>query len=63
MRSSDEAGFGYQIRPDGRGWAWVTFDLTGAVAARSWAPDKTLAAACVIQVLAQGAADEGREAA
>jgi hypothetical protein len=63
MRSSDEARFGYQIRPDGDGWAWVTFDLTGAVAARGWAPNKTLAAACVIRVLAHAAADAGREAA
>ena len=64
MTSSDRAAFGYRICPSNDGWTWITFDLAGAVAARGWAPDKALAAACVIRALARAAtAEEGREAA
>jgi hypothetical protein len=63
MSSSDQACFGYQIRPSGDGWAWTTFDLAGAVTARGWAPNKALAAACVIRALARAGEEDGRAAA
>jgi hypothetical protein len=57
MRSSDPACFGYQIRCVDDGWAWIAFDCEGAVAARGWAPEKALAAACVIRALARSASE------
>ena len=53
MRPADPSCFGYQIRPAGDGWAWVAYDLDGQVQARGWAPQKVLAAACVIRALAR----------
>ena len=56
MNSLNHANFGYRIRADGAGWSWTTFDLTGEVLARGHAPNKALAAACVIRMLARAAA-------
>jgi hypothetical protein len=56
MSSAHQASFGYQIRPADGGWTWMTFDLAGEVQERGWAPQKALAAACVIRALAREAA-------
>jgi hypothetical protein len=55
MGSRNDAAFGFRIRPTGAGWVWTTFDLAGRVQERGHAPDKTLAAACVIRSLARAA--------
>jgi len=56
MNGRNHANFGYRIREDGGGWSWTTFDLSGEVQARGHAPNKALAAACVIRMLARAAA-------
>jgi hypothetical protein len=58
MKSPDQTRFGYHVRPDGDGWTWETYDLAGQVQERGWAPQKALAAACVIRALAQAASPE-----
>lgn len=62
MTSPSSAGFGYRIRPAEAGWTWVTYDLVGEVLAQGTAPNKALAAACVVRALARAAAPT-REAA
>ena len=60
----DHASFGYRIRETAEGWAWSTLDSTGRVQARGQAPNKSIAAACVIRALARSALpDEARSAA
>ena len=56
MSSRNPSCFGYEIRAAGEGWSWVTYDLSGAVEARGWAPHKAMAAACVVRALARAAA-------
>lgn len=51
MSSSGEVAFGYQIRPEAGGWAWVAYDLHGRVQGRGWAAEKAVAAAFVIRHL------------
>jgi hypothetical protein len=64
MKSPSQAAFGYQIRPAGEGWSWVSYDLDGIVQEQGWAPQKALAAACVVRALARMAiAGEVRAAA
>ena len=62
MTSPDHAVFGYRIRPADGGWTWVTYGLRGEVLAQGAAPNKALAAACVVRALARAAAP-AREAA
>lgn len=61
MASRNCAAFGYQVRPTGEGWAWVTFDLTGREQERGHAPSKAVAAACVIRALARRACDDAAD--
>jgi hypothetical protein len=63
MSARDHACFGYRIREEGAGWSWTTFDLAGRVQARGHAPNKAVAAACVIRMLARSAIPDARTAA
>jgi hypothetical protein len=58
MTSREQTCFGYRIRATADGWTWVTFDPAGEIQARGTAPDKALAAACVIRALARAAVDQ-----
>ena len=58
MISPDQSCFGYNIRQTASGWSWVTYDLDGGVQAQGSAPDKALAAACVIRALARAATEQ-----
>jgi hypothetical protein len=60
---SSRAGFGYEIKAVDSGWAWVAYDIDGAVRQKGWAPQKALAAACVIRALARAATQEPSKAA
>ncbi|MDB5467319.1 MAG: hypothetical protein JWQ46_2081 [Phenylobacterium sp.] len=58
MTSRDDTCFGYRIRATETGWDWMAFDMAGQVQERGHAPDKALAAACVIRALARAACDD-----
>jgi hypothetical protein len=59
----DHASFGYRIRETGEGWVWSTLDSTGRVQAKGRAPNKAVAAACVIRALARSAVPDAQSAA
>jgi len=65
MKPADCSSFGYKIRETAEGWTWVTFDLCGQVQESGSAPEKAVAAACVIRALARAAseAETARQAA
>lgn len=52
MKPSAETCFGFRFRSAAGGWKWETYDQQGVVQAAGWAPEKPLAAACVIRALA-----------
>ncbi|MDB5450265.1 MAG: hypothetical protein JWQ52_1393 [Phenylobacterium sp.] len=58
MISRDDTCFGYRIRATDTGWDWMAFDLAGKVQERGHAPDKAIAAACVIRALARAASSD-----
>jgi hypothetical protein len=51
MSSAHEAGFGYRIHAADGGWRWATFDSAGRPVEQGWAPEKALAAACIVRAL------------
>jgi hypothetical protein len=53
MGSRDHAAFGYHIRAAEQGWTWVTYGADGQAQERGWAPQRALAAACVVRALAR----------
>lgn len=52
-----DTGFGFRLQETEGGWTWVTFDAAGQVQERGQAPDKAVAAACMIRALARAASD------
>jgi hypothetical protein len=55
MTANGDRGFGYRISRTASGWLWVAFDVQGQVQDRGLAPNKALAAACVIRTIARNA--------
>ena len=55
---ADAPGFGFRISKTSGGWAWAAYDADGRAVEAGAAPNRAVAAACVIRVIARNLAPE-----
>lgn len=55
-------GYGFRISKTPAGWAWATYDAGGRAIESGAAPNRAVAAACVIRVIARSAAPDAAPA-
>lgn len=53
MPAASGAGFGYRIARTRAGWTWAAYDAEGRAVETGAAPNRAVAAACVIRVIAR----------
>lgn len=61
MRAAS-AGYGFRISKTSAGWAWAAYDADGRPVEAGAAPNRAVAAACVIRVIARNHAPDAGEA-
>lgn len=55
---ADAAGYGFRISRSGAGWTWAAYDAEGRAIESGAAPNRAVAAACVIRVIARSEAPD-----
>ncbi len=58
MRAARDAGYGFRIARTSSGWQWTAFDAQGEPVETGAAPNRAVAAACVIRVIARSHAPQ-----
>ena len=57
----DAAGYGFRISRTAAGWSWTAYDADGRPVETGAAPNRAVAAACIIRVIARNYAPEAVE--
>lgn len=55
---ADDAGYGFRISRTSGGWTWAAYGADGRPVESGAAPNRAVAAACVIRVIARNHAPE-----
>lgn len=59
---ADAAGYGFRITRTPAGWRWAAYDTDGRALESGAAPNRAVAAACVIRVIARSEAPDAAPA-
>lgn len=59
---ANAAGYGFRISETRSGWAWAAYDTDGRAIETGAAPNRAVAAACVIRVIARSEAPDAAPA-